>query len=129
MRKRITSVFFSIIMAIGIMMLTAGNYATAVSETDADKKASKEACLTCHGPFEKLAAAPKNYASESGEKINPHVYVPHNRKEAKSIGDCVNCHETHPVPWPAKGARTKANADWCYSCHHKFNFTSCKACH
>jgi predicted CXXCH cytochrome family protein len=89
----------------------------------------KDVCLGCHGPFDKLAAAPKTYTTESGEKINPHLHVPHDRTDAKSIVECTNCHEPHPVPWTSKAELPKPKVDWCYSCHHMNNFSPCKTCH
>jgi hypothetical protein len=92
---------------------------------------SKEICLNCHGPFEKLVAS-ANYLAPSGEKISPHRYVPHNAKEAKAIPDCSNCHQPHPVPPPESGvtASSKADVQWCYTaCHHKNTFQLCKDCH
>jgi len=93
--------------------------------------ASKEACLNCHGPFDKLAEK-VNYQAPSGEKVSPHRYVPHSAREAKAIPECSNCHETHPIPPPAKGAASlsKADVQWCYTaCHHKNTFQPCKDCH
>jgi hypothetical protein len=93
--------------------------------------ASKEACLDCHGPFDKLVAN-VNYQAPSGEKITPHRYVPHAAKEAKAIPECSNCHEPHPVPPAAGGVATlpKPDVQWCYTtCHHKNTFQLCKDCH
>jgi hypothetical protein len=92
--------------------------------------ASKEACLNCHGPFDKLVAN-VNYQAPSGEKITPHRYVPHSAKEAKAIPECSNCHEPHPVPPPASAAGLpKPDVQWCYTaCHHKNTFQLCKDCH
>jgi hypothetical protein len=92
--------------------------------------ASKEACLNCHGPFDKLVAS-LNYQAPSGEKITPHRYVPHSAKEAKAIPECSNCHEPHPVP-PATSTAglPKPDVQWCYTaCHHKNTFQLCKDCH
>jgi hypothetical protein len=92
----------------------------------------KDACLACH-PFDKLAALPPKYVNDSGEKINPHVYVPHDQKVAKSIQDCALCHtKQHPLPPTAAdiAAMPKPEVKFCYSaCHHSYNFTPCKACH
>jgi len=98
----------------------------------AAESASKEACLKCHGPYEKLAGAPVLYALQSGEKINPHVYVPHAAREAKSIPECGNCHQPHAIP-PNKArikGQPKADVQWCYTaCHHNNDFEPCKNCH
>jgi len=95
----------------------------------ADKPSGKDVCLECHGPFDELAAAPITFAAENGSRINPHRYVPHNRKEAKGIVDCTNCHNPHPVPLVSKVGLTKADAELCYSCHHTHDFAPCQTCH
>jgi len=92
----------------------------------------KDDCLKCHGPFDKLAGETAGYMAPSGEKINPHVYVPHTSREAKAVPECTNCHEPHTVP--AKAAKTaaqpKPEVEWCYTtCHHRNNFEPCKDCH
>ena len=91
----------------------------------------KEACLNCHGPFDKLATANAKYVAPSGEKITPHRFVPHDSKDAKAIPGCDNCHATHPLPptTAAIAALPKPDVQWCYTCHHKNNFVSCKECH
>jgi hypothetical protein len=92
---------------------------------------SKEACLNCHAPFEKLVGN-VNYQAPSGEKITPHRYVPHGPKDTKAIPECSNCHEPHPVP-PKQSALSllpKPDVQWCYTtCHHKNTFQLCKDCH
>ena len=93
---------------------------------------SKE-CLTCHGPFDKLAEASAKYVAPSGEKGSPHRFVPHDSKKEGDIPECANCHKAHPVdPLPAKGSidLSKVNVQWCYdTCHHEKNFEPCKKCH
>lgn len=93
---------------------------------------SKDMCLGCHGPFDKLAGAAHSYEAPSGEKITPHYYVPHTSKEAKAIPDCNNCHQSHPTPPTAADitAMGKPGVDWCYTtCHHENDFAPCKKCH
>ena len=90
---------------------------------------ARDKCLACHGPFDKLTAAPKTYAVPSGPKINPHVYVPHGRQDAKAIPECLNCHKAHPVPLTAKGGLPESDVAWCFSCHHTQEFSACKTCH
>jgi hypothetical protein len=95
-------------------------------------KQAQAKCLKCHGPFDKLIKAPAKYIAPSGEKINPHRYVPHDSKQAKDIPDCSHCHTAHKLsPLPAKGTidLSKVSVQWCYSCHHENNLTSCKDCH
>ena len=89
----------------------------------------REVCLQCHGPFEKLAAGPKSFAAEDGEKINPHLYVPHNRKDAQSVPVCTTCHRSHPIPLTSKKGLPAPNIDGCYTCHHTNEFKACGACH
>lgn len=85
-------------------------------------------CLTCHGPFEKLASAPPSYVAPSGEKVNPHRYVPH---DLKDIPDCVSCHKPHSATPTADeiAALPKPNVKTCFECHHKQSFAPCKSCH
>jgi len=93
---------------------------------------SRDMCLECHGPFDKLARTVPSYVAPSGEKITPHYYVPHTSKEAKAIPECSNCHQSHPTPPTAADiiAMGKPGVDWCYTtCHHENDFTPCKKCH
>ena len=103
----------------------------AAPQDDAKKeepKPTKETCLACHGPFDKLAEATADYETPSGEKTSPHKYIPHVDK--KDIPDCTECHTPHPVPIQDKAAVVKATVDYCYtSCHHAHNFQPCSACH
>jgi predicted CXXCH cytochrome family protein len=103
--------------------------AASPTNPSANTTEGKDVCLGCHGPFDKLTTAPKTYTTESGAKINPHQYVPHDRTDEKSVVDCMNCHKPHPVPLVSKEGLPKPNMDWCYSCHHTNEISSCKACH
>ena len=88
---------------------------------------SSDVCLGCHGLFTKLASAPAQFVTEDGNKINPHVYIPHDKRE---IPGCTNCHDPHPVPLTSKEGSSKPDVDYCYNtCHHRRNFTPCKTCH
>ena len=98
----------------------------------AAEEVTKDMCLGCHGPFDKLAGAAAKYEAPSGEKINPHQYVPHTSKEAKAIAECGNCHESHPTPPTAADIAKmgKPGVDWCYTtCHHQNDFAPCTKCH
>ena len=86
---------------------------------------SKETCLRCHGPFDKLVSASANYTMPSGEKTSPHRYVPHNSKD---IPECSNCHKRHPVPLTSTEGLPKPNPEWCYTCHHA-GVLQCGTCH
>ena len=86
---------------------------------------SKDTCLGCHGPFDKLTAATAGYAMPSGEKTSPHRYVPH---KSKNIPECSDCHKPHPVPLVSKAGLPKAETDYCYTCHHQGGL-ECGTCH
>ncbi len=122
MREKI----FSILVAFCLLAASAAYSAPA---TPAGGEGGKDKCLACHGPFDKLTAAPKSFAPASGPRINPHMYVPHEKKDAASIPECLNCHKVHPVPLKSKEEQPKANVDWCFSCHHTQEFSACKTCH
>lgn len=85
-----------------------------------------KACLECHGPFSELVKKSADYVNEWDEKVNPHVVVPH---DSRTILACTECHEAHPLPATAGMQVTKANVQYCYSCHHRETFVSCKECH
>ncbi len=95
--------------------------------------ASKDVCLGCHGPFDKLAASTVAYVAPSKEKGSPHRFVPHDKTGSQAIPECVNCHTAHPLsPPPTKGSidKSKLNVEWCYTtCHHEKTLASCKTCH
>ena len=91
------------------------------------EKPNTETCLGCHGPFEELAKWTAGYVTDQGEKVNPHVHVPH---DSDKITPCDTCHEAHLVPLTSKGNIPKANVQYCYSaCHHNNDFTPCIQCH
>ncbi len=107
-----SSYFFAFItVLVSTWITTSTTIVVSKSNTFANTTDGKEVCLGCHGPFEKLVTAPKTYTTESGDKINPHQYVPHNRADAKSIPRCTNCHEPHPVPLTSKADLRKPNVD------------------
>jgi hypothetical protein len=118
---------------IGVFLYVATIISSGTSQTNAPTMAaSKDLCLNCHGPFDKLAAAAANYMAPSGEKTTPHRYVPHHSKEAKAIPECSNCHQSHSVDPTASdlAALVKPDVQWCYTtCHHKNNFKPCQDCH
>ena len=90
--------------------------------------ALKDACLKCHGPFEKLVSSTSDYMMQDGDKqvkSNPHRYMPH---DSKDIPECGECHKPHPVPLNSKDGLPKANAEWCYLCHHTGDLR-CGTCH
>lgn len=83
-------------------------------------------CLKCHGPFEKLIDKTKGYVTQFDEHINPHQFVPH---DSKSVPDCAECHEAHPIPFKAESAPASPELTYCYSCHHTQTFETCSQCH
>lgn len=85
----------------------------------------KDACLACHGPFDKLIAATAGYTPPNSPKQSPHRYVPH---DSKDIPECSNCHQPHPGPLTSTVGLPKANVQWCYTCHHK-RVLECGTCH
>ena len=100
---------------------------TLSAAAPAPDKPKPELCLGCHGPFDKLKARAAGYVTEQGEKVNPHVYVPH---DSTKIIACSDCHESHPLPVTAPVKIAKANVQYCYSaCHHMNDFTLCAQCH
>jgi hypothetical protein len=94
-----------------------------------ETKSVAQQCLACHGPYDKIAAATKDFKASSGETVTPHQYVPHAGK--KDVPDCTECHTAHPLPLKDKSTVVKpTNADWCYAtCHHAYNLQPCKNCH
>ena len=88
---------------------------------------TKDLCLGCHGPFDKLVTASANYVWLNGDKKSPHRYVPH---ESKIIPECSQCHKPHPVPPTASdiAALGKPDPKWCYTCHHA-GVLECGTCH
>jgi len=118
-----------ILLLICILAPTAGMGAPVSKAAPVNTPVNKKACLGCHGPFDKLNTAPKTFITESGDKINPHWYVPHDQKEEKNIPECTNCHNPHSLPITAKEKLPKADGDWCFSCHHNGELKACNACH
>ena len=105
--------------------------ATTSTSVAASASASK-ACLKCH-PWDKVIAGSTGYATPEGDKVNPHIYVPHDSKAEADIPDCLKCHTAHAVsPMPKKGDidLKKVSVKWCYdACHHEKNFVKCDKCH
>lgn len=86
---------------------------------------SKDVCLGCHGPFDKVVSATADYTMPNGEKANPHRYVPH---DSKDIPECSYCHVPHPVPLTSTEGLPKPSVQYCYGCHHA-GVLQCGTCH
>jgi hypothetical protein len=93
----------------------------------APDKPKAELCLGCHGPFDKLKARTAAYSTPEGEKVNPHLNVPH---KSTNITTCTECHDVHPLPVTGPVKIAKASLQYCYAaCHHMNDFTPCVQCH
>ena len=92
-------------------------------------KISKETCLACHGPYDKLASTEVRFKTPEGETVMPHQYVPH--QEKRDIPECTECHTPHAIPLEDKSTVVKpTHLKWCYTyCHHKKNLQNCSDCH
>lgn len=108
--------FISLLAALTIIL-------TGISYAD-----EKAQCLACHGPFDKFISTPLTIATESGE-VNPHVTIPHDTQSEENFMTCVECHSIHAMPPPAGYKDASANIEYCYSCHHSYQFESCSKCH
>jgi predicted CXXCH cytochrome family protein len=122
--KKKSRIFLTYAYILALALVLSG--ATAGTIASAEGESSKDACLKCHGPFDKLTAKTANYKFPSGETTSPHRYVTH---DSKDIPECTNCHKPHPVPLTSNEGLPKANGEWCYSCHHIKNLQTCSTCH
>jgi hypothetical protein len=113
-----------------VLLAVCGSIALAMQgATKPAEKMTKDKCLGCHGPFEKIAKATENFKTPSEETSTPHRYVPH---ESTDIPECTECHIPHKLlPLPEKSTVEKPKGlDFCYNgCHHARNLQPCKNCH
>jgi len=113
----------------GTSILTAG-----AALPDDSKKAGTQTvaqkCLVCHGSYDKIAEATKDFKASSGETTTPHRYIPH-EANPENIPECTECHTPHAQPLKDVSTVIKPkNVDWCYTvCHHQQNLQPCKNCH
>ena len=126
MKSLVACVF--IILAFITFIVSTGKAQAPRKNTDQPK------CLTCHGPYEKLAAkAPffKGFDPQQSKitTVNPHQYWPHNDKTEKGIQDCLYCHKPHKENMRAGDKVEKANVEKCFGCHHERIFDNCNTCH
>ncbi len=89
---------------------------------------SKDRCLACHGPFSDLVGRNVLTESESGEPVNPHVFLPHGNPKGE-ITECTDCHQQHALPPPKGHKDAYALLDPCYACHHNHELKKCSSCH
>lgn len=88
-----------------------------------DTKIDEQACFSCHGSYEELAAKTADLTvltDSEGTTINPHA-MPENEEHADT--DCSSCHVMHSDE-PA----TESAPDYCESCHHAGVY-QCHTCH
>ena len=122
--KKQSGIFYTCVSILALTLLLSGS-SPAATTASTEAGSSKDACLMCHRPFDKLISATANYTMPGGEKTSPHRYVPH---DSKDIPECSNCHKPHPVPLTSTEGLPKANAKWCYGCHHT-RVLECGTCH
>jgi hypothetical protein len=119
---------FALFSGVLAVLLVFGSVEFAAQESKPPEKITKEQCLACHGPFEKVIEKNVKFKFSEEETINPHRYIPHDSEEAP---ECTECHVPHTLPPPDKSAIVKPNnVEFCLaSCHHMRNFQPCTACH
>jgi hypothetical protein len=123
MERRFTLLMLSLMLVFGMFAFSQD------SANKPDSKFTKDQCLSCHGPYEKIIKATADFKTPNGETVTPHQYVPHADK--KDIPECSNCHTPQPMPPPDKSQVAKPkDVEWCYtSCHHAYNLQPCNNCH
>ena len=112
-----------------IALLAFGTTGLATQDAKKPAKITKDQCLECHGPFEKVIQANAKFKVSEEETVNPHKYVPHDSQDAP---ECTECHLVpHAIPLQDKSAVEKPkDVDFCYAgCHHMRNFQPCNTCH
>lgn len=88
-------------------------------------KMTNEACLSCHGPLDTLAAATASLTvctDSEGKTVNPHTAVDLTESHRESLR-CNDCHSEHEDIDANEVAKTV-----CVDCHHQDVFT-CGTCH
>jgi hypothetical protein len=123
MDRRFAQLSTAFLMVFGIFAFSQDN------AKKPDSNFTKDQCLSCHGPYEKIIKATAGFTTPDGETVTPHQYVPHDEK--KDIPECSNCHTPQPMPPKDKSQVVKPkDVEWCYtSCHHAHNLQNCKNCH
>jgi|WetSurSiteA1Bulk_404760.scaffolds.fasta_scaffold47793_2 hypothetical protein len=125
MQKRFSLSFIAL-----VVLAVFGSIALATQEAKKPaEKITKDMCLGCHGPYEKIIKATENFKTPNGDASTPHRYVPH---DSKDIPECTECHVPHGLtPLPEKSTVEKPkDVQFCYDgCHHMRNLQSCKNCH
>jgi hypothetical protein len=108
----------------------AATASAATATAAATKPSAAPTCVKCH-PFDKVIETSKDWKTPGGDKVNPHIYIPHSSKKAEDMPDCLKCHKEHSMP-PKEGEvdLKKMDVQWCYdACHHEKNFVKCDKCH
>lgn len=128
MKKLLPPTFIILACAAFVILAGMGNAGAQKQDT------SKAACLSCHGPYEKLVAKPPSFKGVDPGKskittVNPHQFWPHEDKTEKGIQDCTTCHKPHKVPFAPSDTVEKATVEPCFGCHHDKTFDRCKSCH
>jgi hypothetical protein len=124
MQKRVSISFIA-----SVVLAVCGSFALATQEAKQPaSKVTKEQCLACHGPYEKIAKATENFKTPNEETTTPHKYIPH---DSTDIPECTECHIAHTIPLQDKSTVVKPkDLGFCYdSCHHMKNLQPCKSCH
>lgn len=99
----------------------AAKYATKLRDTTV----SDDACLSCHGSYEELAAKTANstvLTDNEGTVVNPHEAKALNADHEKSM-TCSSCHVMHSDEKVSESAPA-----YCKSCHHAGVY-ACHTCH
>ena len=125
MQKRIALPGLLLALIVSFYLFDTTNTADAVDK----QNQSASVCLSCHGPFEKLADQKPGFKTDTG-LVNPHQFVPHKEKKAENVPNCLNCHTPHSNPPKEKVDLSSVNVESCYvKCHHMQNFGKCNKCH
>lgn len=112
-----------------VILFAFGTIGLATQDIKRPERITKDQCLACHGPFEKVIQGGAKFKISEEEIINPHKYVPHDSQEAP---ECTECHIVpHAIPLQDKSTVEKPrDVDFCYGgCHHMRNFQPCQTCH
>lgn len=94
--------------------------ATMPKKLSKDNAVGEDACLSCHGTWEDLAAKSAEVTvltDADGTVVNPHAM---DRTGDHAVITCTSCHSVHEAQADQK--------ELCLSCHHEDVF-ECRTCH